>query len=726
MFFQSKQKPNNVLKILVNRRKLFITPAGNIQISGVLALFVLCFCIRSVHAEPSLLGQTGLINMPDARIEESGTLRFGYAYYEPYPTLWSTISMFSRLEFGARYTRFMRVTAFGGQENYGDYKDKAFDAKLTLLKESKYLPRLSVGVHDFIGTKLLKDEYVALNKRFGSVDVTLGYGRYRIDGVFGGVRYKPQWLKGFGFVAEYDAFDYKNDPYANQSKVDQKPGGATYAIEYRWGWLGSQVSYQDGDWGANAYFSIPLNQKEFIPKIDEPPPFSKQVYRPTIQEWQQDSKYKRDLIRALETQGYKNVRVLLNDNTLELGFSQPRMTYVGRVIGRGVRTALLMSPIGTQSIKLTYYSEIDEPLLTYHFKDLPQLEAFFSGTVTYGELVKNLTVSYAEPKYTKELERNTQLLPTSKGAGKLEFKRNEEGHAISLKQETNRLTGFFLIPFGLGIYFNDPSGAFRYDLFALARYRGQLGKGLFINGAVRMTLSENVSDVTQESNSLLPHVRSDVAKYKGEDNLFKLNDVYLNQYFHLMPRVYGRLTLGYYEEMFGGTGGQLIYIPKSGSWAVDATVDWLKQRDYDGGFGFRDYETVTALMAFHYNIKKYGVTLTARGGRFLAKDSGVRFEFARTFKSGAKVGAWYTYTDGEDTTSPGSPSNPYYDKGVFFSLPLSALLTKDTKAKGGFSLSPWTRDVGQMVKSPGDLYDAVEEPLLFNRPDQHLLTDFHY
>ena len=681
--------------------------------------------LNSVHAEPSLLGQTGLINMPDARVEETGTLRFGYSYYEPYPTLWSTISLFSRLEFGARYTRFMRVTAFEGQ-GYGDSKDKAFDAKLAILKESKYWPQLSVGVQDFLGTQLLNADYVALNKRFGSVDLSLGYGRKRINGTFGGLRYTPQWLKGISFVAEYDAFDYKNDPNAAQSRADQKPGGATYAVEYKWGWLGSQVSYQDGDWGVHGYVSIPLDRNEFIPKIDEPEAFTQKVYRPTLQEWRQDPKYRESLIRALETQGYKNVRVRLNQSELELGFSQPRMTYVGRVIGRGVRTALLMSPTDTQSIELTYYADIDEPIVTYHFHDLPQLEAFFSGTVTYGELLKNLTVSYAQPAKTKELQKNAPLLPPGKGSGKLEFRRNDEGHAISLKQETTRLSSFQLIPLGLGIYFNDPSGAFRYDLFALAKYRGQLGQGLFLNGSIRMTLAENVSGVTQPSNSLLPHVRTDVAQYKGEDRIFKLNDLFINKYFILMPRVYSRLSVGYYEEMYGGTGGQVIYIPKNGNWAADVSVDWLKQRDFDGGFGFRDYETVTALTAFHYNIKKYGVTLTVRAGRFLAKDSGARFEFARTFRSGAKVGAWYTYTDGEDITSPGSPNNPYYDKGIFFSLPMSALLTKDTKAKGGFSLAPWTRDVGQMVKSPGDLYESVEEPLLFNRPEKHLLTDFHY
>ena len=691
-------------------------------------LFVLLLLLgfeTTAGAEPSLLGQTGYINMPNARIEEPGTLRFGYSYYKPYPTLWSSISLFSWLEFSARYTRFMHTTAFAG-EGYGDYKDKAFDAKISLLKESKYLPQVSIGADDFLGTRLLKAEYIALNKRFGSVDLGIGYGKDRINGWFGGLRYSPQWSKGVSFVAEYDAFDYKNDPHAIQSRADQKPGGVTYGLEYKWGWLGSQVSYQDGDWGFNGYISIPLDRKEFIPKIEEPPPFTEKVYRPTVSQWQQDPSYKKSLVRALETQGYKNVRVWLNQDELELGFAQPRMTFVGRAVGRAVRTALLMSPTDSKSIKLTYYSERDLPIVTYRFKNLPQLDAFFSGKVTYGEMLKNLTVSYAEPTYTHQLQQHAPLLPEPEGAGKLEFRRNEEGQAISLKQEDTRLDNFQLTPFGLGIFFNDPSGAFRYDLFSVANYRRQLARGLFFNGAVRVTLSENVSGVTQPSNSELPHVRSDVANYMRDRSLIKMKDLYLNQFFQLAPRIYSRFTIGYYEEMFGGTGGQIIYFPKNGPWAVDLAVDWLKQREYDGRFGFLGYQTVTSIASFHYNLKKYGVTFTLRGGRFLAKDKGVRFEMGRTFRSGARVGAWYTYTDGKDITGPGSPGSPYHDKGIFFSIPLSTLLTKDTKAKGGFSLSPWTRDVGQMVKSPGDLYEMVEDPLLFNRPEQHLLTDFHY
>jgi hypothetical protein len=71
------------------------------------------------------------------------------------------------------------------------------------------------------------------------------------------------------------------------------------------------------------------------------------------------------------------------------------------------------------------------------------------------------------------------------------------------------------------------------------------------------------------------------------------------------------------------------------------------------------------------------------------------------------VGAWYTWTNGNDITSPGSPSSPYHDKGIFLSIPLAAFLTSDIQSRGYYAISPWTRDVGQQVSAP-DLYRIME------------------
>jgi len=83
-----------------------------------------------------------------------------------------------------------------------------------------------------------------------------GYGRKLIDGVFGGLRYSPSWLGSWSFVSEYDASDYKNFPFAEESHVSGRRRGFSNAIEYRLGWMSAAISNQRGVAGAAAYLSI--------------------------------------------------------------------------------------------------------------------------------------------------------------------------------------------------------------------------------------------------------------------------------------------------------------------------------------------------------------------------------------------------------------------------------------------------------------------------------------
>ena len=681
---------------------------------------------------PTQIGQTGLVHMPSARIAEEGTLRFGLSRFEPYDVFWSSLSIFPRLELGARYTS-VSHTSGTSNPNFGTFKDKAFDAKLMLLREGRFLPEISIGSRDFLGTRVFDAEFVALSKQLGPVDFTLGVGRNRIDGVFGGLQYQPAWAPGIDLLYEFDATDYAHDRFATTSGAVDRQGEHTFAIGYRWGWLGGRVAYQDGDLGLNAHLSIPLMQREFIPKFDEPAPFTEKSQRLSTPSWLQTPEPRIQLITALEQQGFRNVQVLLTGTELQLGFSHRRISLVARAVGRALRTCLSLGPRDLQRIRITYFTPTDLALVTYDFHDLSLLEGFFAGNVTYGELLKGMTVSYASPKTAHQLADPPVLMPDPQSKSEtapdqpiehFQWVPNEEGHIVSLRRESRALDRVRIIPFNAGIYFNDANGALRYETFVLANYVQQLGRGLFVDGGVRLRLLEDVSKVVDQSNSVLPHVRSDVGDYT-RDGDFILDHLLLNQYLQLRPRVYARASLGYYERMFAGAGGQLLYFSKSSPWAADISVDTLRQRETSGGFDFQDYRTTTAIAAVHYRVQKQGLTFTLRGGRFLAKDEGLRYEIQRRFRSGVRIGAWYTVTDGRDITKPGSPEDPYNDKGIFVSVPLGSMLTRDTQATARFAISPWTRDVGQMVKSPGDLYTIVEDPLLFDWEGRHLLSDFH-
>ncbi len=694
----------------------------HVYLTLLVPLFALLLT-KNASAEPSTLGQTGLINMPSARIEEEGTLRLGLSTFDPYTRLWSSITLLPRFELSGRYTEIDRVRGFEDNDDFGDFKDKAFDAKLLMLRESRYRPAISIGTQDFTGTQLFSAKFIALSKQFGDFDVTLGYGDQRIDGGFGGVRYRPSWNKKLRFVMEYDANDYENDFQASTSGADEREGGPTYAFEYKSRWFGTQLSFQSDVVGANIYASIPLTVREFVPNTNEPAPYTKVTSRPTMSEWRSNIGYPLDLVRALQRQGYKNVQLSLKGSTLEANLTHSRISLMSRAVGRAARTIFLLGPRDIDSIRITYTVN-DLPVLTYTFKDTYLLQYYFDGLVSQQRLAESVEIVYSSPEHADQSVNHGAVILDNVDASDRKIKTiiGEEGHILLVRRQDAFLSGFELIPFNLRFFFNDPSGAFKFDTFSLAKYSKHFGRGFFFNTSARLTLFEDVSDVTQPSNSVLPHVRSDVALYKQGDDL-RLDTLLFNQYFHPRQRVYARLSAGYYEEMFGGFGGQILYLPKKGNWAIDLSVDSLKQRDPDDSFEFIDYSVVTALGAFHYRFPALGLTTTARAGRFLADDDGIRLELKRRFRSGVEVGAWYTVTNGDDITTPGSPDDPYRDKGIFISVPLSTLLTKDTQVRSNLSLSPWTRDVGQMVISPDDLYQTLERPLMFGNPEYGPLTD---
>jgi membrane-associated phospholipid phosphatase len=458
---------------------------------------------------------------------------------------------------------------------------------------------------------------------------------------------------------------------------------------------------------ANAYLSIPFSEREFIPKLYEPAPFQAKdaPARVSISQWREDPSRGAALVAALVKQDFKNVRVEMEGNLLKLNLTNTRIANLGRSIGRAARTALAFAPEGTRAIQVTYTRQ-EQPIATYEFLDVQRLSDYFTGLVTRDAFLPTVIVRYANPA-DRVTEDQLGMLAAIQGDGELGVQVGHEGEIAQLRSEDRETNRFKLVP-KVSFFFNDPSGALRYELWAAANYDRRLAEGIYLNSDLKLDVLENVSAVTQRSNSVLPHVRTDIAEYK-RGGRFKLNRLLLNQYGNPAERIYTRLSVGFYEEMYRGFGGQVLYLPKQSRWAADLTADALQQRGVKGWFDKADYNTVTAFAALHYRLP-YDITATARAGHFLAKDNGVRLEFKRRFPSGVEIGAWYAKTTGKDITNPGSPSNPYNDKGIFLSIPLNIMLPSDTQATAGMSLSPWTRDVGQTVASPGDLYDLMEQP----------------
>lgn len=649
--------------------------------------------------------------MPDAYVGADGTWSMGYSFDKPYSSLWTSVTLLPALQGTARYVGIAGISGFDNPEyggDYGRYKDKVFDVKLQLLPESDYFPAIAVGRTDLFGTGLFRGEYIAASKQLGDVEATVGYGKNRIDGLFAGARWTPSQHRNWSLLAEYDANNYQEDFRASETFARGRKAGLKTGVEYRWGWLSMQAAYQQSHSSLNAMVNIPLNEREFVPKIYEPGYYAPTELpaRPTGEEWRSNPEHAKALQRALQKQNYTLVSMAYRRGTLILNLGNSRISEVGRAVGRAVRTALYFAPLETRTIKVTY-TELDLPVATYEFFDMASLRDYLAGKIHRERFNEFVLVRSGGPQDRIEHSHDNASLATGLSEeANLSVLLSEDGDIVQLRKQDSLLNRFKIAP-KLGFYFNDPSGALHYDLSMASNIDRRLGEGLYLNTSVGATVLEDVSDVKQSSNSLLPHVRSDVAEYKrgGKVKLFK---AVLNQYYKPAPDWYARASVGLYEEMFAGAGGQLLFAPSGLRWVADISMDAVRQRDFKGWFGMRDYQTITSLASLHYRLP-YGVTATARAGRFLAKDNGIRLEFKRRFRSNVEIGAWYTRTDGKDITSPGTPSSPYNDKGIFISIPLDSMLTVDSRSKGSFSISPWTRDVGQMVASPGDLYGLIED-----------------
>ena len=84
-------------------------------------------------------------------------------------------------------------------------------------------------------------------------------------------------------------------------------------------------------------------------------------------------------------------------------------------------------------------------------------------------------------------------------------------------------------------------------------------------------------------------------------------------------------------------------------------------------------------------------------------------EFLRRFWGGVELGAWASVTNAKDFGI--NPGSNYRDKGLMINIPFDAITPNYTRAIVRGSLSPWTRDIAQMVRNPADLYEHLEEDL---------------
>lgn len=285
-------------------------------------------------------GGVGLLQMPSARMAPEGEFAIGINRVDPYDRYSFTLQALKRFEFVFRYNS-INNQLYGPKDFSGNLtlKDRGFDAKLTLFKESDWMPEVAVGARDFLGTGLFSSEYLVASKRYNQWDFSAGlmwgnigtrqdlknplgalssrfYGERERTGSVGGEANSNSWFKGqyaslfagveyrfesqpLWLVAEYDANDYRNEPNKTQLAASSP---FNVGVKYRYDdWLDLGLAFERGNTlGFNIGFRTNfMDTQRGMPKFDAPfsrrlSPTLPQVYSLfSAQVIAQQSRYKR-------------------------------------------------------------------------------------------------------------------------------------------------------------------------------------------------------------------------------------------------------------------------------------------------------------------------------------------------------------------------------------------------------------------------------------------------
>lgn len=169
----------------------------------------------------NIMGTTGLVTIPTARMQNDGTLSAGISYidrkHQEYfegtkdiANAWINFTFLPFLELAVRLNRPLNYP----YKTYTYSFDRTPMFRLRALKERKYIPAIVLGIHDMAstsnsGTVYFNATYIVLSKRLNDFDIHLGYAPpimkaryYQLNGLFGGVSYIPH--KNISLLAEYD------------------------------------------------------------------------------------------------------------------------------------------------------------------------------------------------------------------------------------------------------------------------------------------------------------------------------------------------------------------------------------------------------------------------------------------------------------------------------------------------------------------------------------------
>ncbi len=673
------------------------------------------------QVQPSLnfSGQVGLIDIPSGEQMPDGYLTLDRSKFGPILRNSLRFQLTPRLSGVFRYIGIHnwgdQVCAGPGShplcDGFDIYYDRNFDISYQILTESRYLPALTVGLQDFVGTGLSSAEYFAATKNFGPLKVTAGIG--------------------FGRLGSYGSL---GQPFGRRQKVDIGSGGN---VNYKQWFRGDAAPFGGIEYHINdkLTFKAEYSSDAYTQEAKRRGTFERKSPMNYGLEYQPNSALRFGAYYMYGSEFGLNMTLLLN----------PDQRSTGGIGGRGPEPVLVRPARASAPDEWTTdWTEIDD----IHGILLDNLASNLDGTDIVVESLgftatkaqvrfRNKTYDAAAQAVGRVARAMTQSLPASVelfeivpvdhgiAGAKVVIRRvdmealefaEDAGHALRIRSEivdagpalpgTARNPALYpnfnwsLLPYSRTVLFN-PANPLEIGVGLRFAAQYELSPGLILSGSLTHIVFSTIKQ-RDCTTCEMRHVRSDATKY--DINTPALETLTASWYTQLAPNLFGRVTVGYLERMFGGISTEVLWRPVARPWALGAEVNYVAQRNTDGGFGFDeyDYHVATGHVSGYYDFGG-GYHIQVDAGRYLAGDVGATLALTREFENGWRIGAFATKTNvSAKTFGEGS-----FDKGITLQIPFNWLTGKPTRTSRTVTIHPLQRDGGARLEVTDRLYDVL-------------------
>ncbi len=676
-----------------------------------LLFFLVCASAVAVKAEISetmvdfgAFGRPGLIDMPSGDAATDGTLGLSYSYSKGFTR---NAVFFQFAPWGSVTLRYGGNGAANGQRIRPNY-DRSLDLVLSPVNESRFVPAVSFGLQDLMGTGAYSGEFVALSKSFakGHIVTTagLGWGRLASRGGFenplgavsssfdlrpdhdwgrGGKLSVNQWFRGN--AALFAGIHYRvNDritvsaEYSTDNYTQFRPVGTltarspmNYGISYHLNQnINAFAGYLQGDAVIlGLSFRQNLNESKIAGSKERAPSYvvPRQSAAAPVLMLEADI---REKVRTIFNEvGLQLHSIEVQDKVIRVGFENLAYDFEAQALGRAAKWLTHVVPTHVEEFQLTL---------------------LVSGMPTATLLINRDELEANEHKLygTERLLQLSQLIRAD----------------ANFFHRSDYLSPIRKFEWGIGPYAEvtlfDPDKPRRADTGLQVSSKLRFGDRFFVSANLKKRIYGNRA-AGRTSNSALPHVRSDQVLYDQSDDL-RIDSLYFSSYQKIASDLYGRLTIGYLEQMYAGLSAEVLWKPFHKNWTLGAELNHVTQRDYDGRLGFRDYSVMTGHLSGEYSLEN-GYFGRIDAGRYLAGDTGATFSVGREFNNGWRLSAHTTFTN----VSFADFGEGSFDKGIRIEIPVSQIIGTATRYTYDININSINRDGGRRVNIPGRLSQTL-------------------